>query len=100
MLPEEDVGRRPVPSTSFSCRAWFCRLPRPFFRRGKAAVEEGLLPVQQAVIIQHAQQGAPGLQPQDLFFPLLQPPPAGKAKILKKISLASARSATEPCMRD
>ncbi len=35
VLPEEDLGRRPVPSTSFPCRAWLCRLPHPFFTGAK-----------------------------------------------------------------
>jgi hypothetical protein len=34
-LPAEDPDRRAVPSTSFPCRAWFCRPQSPFFSAAK-----------------------------------------------------------------
>jgi hypothetical protein len=39
-LPEEDRGRRPPPSTSSPCPAWFFRLRSPFFRGSKTPVQE------------------------------------------------------------
>jgi len=44
--PKEFRGRRPPPSTSSPCPAWFFRLRRPFFRRGETAVQKRLAPVQ------------------------------------------------------
>src|SRR5271163_4975698 len=79
-LPTEDRHRRPVPSTSFPCRAWFYRLRSPFFRRREAAVQERLFPLQQALPIEGAQQRSPGVEPHILLFPLLQPPPASRRR--------------------
>src|SRR5450759_801558 len=79
-LPAEDLDRRPVPSTSCPCPAWFYRPRGPLFRRGEAAVQEGLVPFQQALFIESPQQGTPCLQPDAFLFPLLQPPPAGRGR--------------------
>ena len=79
-LPAEDLYRRPVPSTSCPCHAWFCRLRRPLFRRSEAAVQEGLVPLQQTSLVQCAQQRSPGIQPDALLLPLLQSPPAGRRR--------------------
>jgi hypothetical protein len=65
------------PSTSCPCRAWFYRRPSPLFRRSEAAVQKGLIPFQQALRVQSAQQHSPGVQPNTLVFPLLQPSPTG-----------------------
>jgi len=42
----------------------------PLFRRGEAAVQKGLIPLEQAVLIQRLQQRAPRIQPDALIFPL------------------------------
>jgi len=39
-LPEEHPRRRPPPSTSSPCPAWFFRLPRPFFCRSETPVQK------------------------------------------------------------
>ena len=79
-LPAEDPDRRPVPSTSCPCPAWFYRRQSPFFRRSEAAVQEGLVPFQQTLVVQRPQQRAPRLQPDAFLLPLLQPPPAGRGR--------------------
>ncbi len=45
-FPKEDPGRRPPPSTSCPCPAWFFRLQGPFFGGSKTPVQEGLAPLQ------------------------------------------------------
>src|SRR3989442_3411165 len=45
-FPKEDPGRRPPPSTSCPCPAWFFRLQRPFFGGSKTPVQERLAPLQ------------------------------------------------------
>src|SRR5271165_4114062 len=79
-LPAEDLDRRPEPSTSSPCPAWFYRPRGPFFCRSETAVQEGLVPLQQAFFIQRSQQRAPRLQPDAFVFPLLEPPPAGRRR--------------------
>src|SRR5581483_8200575 len=76
-LPAEYLDRRPIPSILYPCHAWFYRRQSPFFSWSKTAVEKGLVPLQQAFLVQSAQQGSPRLQPDALLFPLLQPPPTG-----------------------
>src|SRR5712692_8009507 len=44
-LPKEYRGRRPPPSTSSPCPAWFFRLRSPFFRGSKAPVQERFAPL-------------------------------------------------------
>src|SRR5688572_31293221 len=96
-FPEEHLGRRPPPSTSYPCRVWFCRRRRPFFCRGEAAVAEGLAPVELAFFVQLAQEHAPDLEPQAGFFPVAQATPAGgrRGKILRQI-LPSRAAAQNP----
>src|SRR4029077_13344036 len=79
-IPAEDLDRRPVPSTSSPCPAWFCRRQSPFFRRSKTAVEKSLVPPQQTSFIQRSQQRAPCIQPHAFVFPLLEPTPAGRGR--------------------
>ncbi len=90
-LPEEDPCRRPPPSTSSPCPAWFFRLPRPFFRRSKTAVQKRFAPLQLLAFIQLAQKRPPDLQPNLLLLPVPQPPPAGRrrGKLLGQILPAS-----------
>src|SRR6266446_5517261 len=45
-FPKEDPGRRPPPSTSCPCPAWFFRLQRPLFGGSKTPVQERLAPLQ------------------------------------------------------
>src|SRR6516164_625847 len=75
-FPEEDRGRRPPPSTSSPCPAWFFRLKRPFFRRSKTAIQERLAPLQLPALVQLAQECAPDFQPDALLLPIPQTPPA------------------------
>src|SRR6266852_5594492 len=44
-LPKEDRGRRPPPSTSSPCPAWFFRLRSPFFRGSKAPFQKRFAPL-------------------------------------------------------
>src|SRR5208282_1111567 len=83
-LPAEDLHRRPVPSTSCPCPAWFSRRQSPLFRGGEAAVEKSLVPLQQSLLVQPSQQGAPRIQPHAFVFPLLETPPAsgGRRKLV------------------
>src|SRR5271157_2956304 len=91
-LPEEHPGRRPPPSTSCPCPAWFFRLLRPFFRRSETAVQKRFAPVQFFALVQFAQEGAPDVQPNALLLPVAQPPPArrGMRIFLRQILPASA----------
>src|SRR5579863_3405017 len=79
---------RPLPSTStihfVPLPRLVCRLRSPFFRRGEAAVKEGLVPLEQTSLIQRSQQRAPCMQPDALLLPLLQSPPArgGRRKLV------------------
>ncbi len=72
---------------AFPCRACFCRLRRPFFRLCKDSVEGGFLPIQRTMPIERVEQGAPGLQPHALVFPLLQAVPVGggRGRLLGKV---------------
>ncbi len=65
----------------------FVPLPRlvlptasPLFRRRETAVQKGLVPFQQAFFIQRTQQRAPDPEPNSIFLPLLQPPPASRPR--------------------
>src|SRR5713226_6293928 len=77
-FPEEDRGRRPPPSTSSPCPAWFFRLHSPFFRGSKTPVQERFAPLQLLAFVQFAQKRAPDFQPNALLLPIPQPPPAGR----------------------
>src|SRR5262249_12644752 len=50
--PAEDLYRRPVPSTSCPCPAWFSRRQSPLFRGSEATVEKGLVPPQPPLLVQ------------------------------------------------
>src|SRR5437867_9236528 len=91
-LPEEHPGRRPPPSTSYPCPAWFFRLHRPFFRRSETAIHEGFAPLQLLAFVQLAEKRAPDFQPDLLLLPVAQSPPAGgrRRKFLRYITPASA----------
>lgn len=54
--PSGRPGRRPVPSTSFPCRAWFHRRRSLFFRRSETAIQKGLSPSQQALATECSKQ--------------------------------------------
>src|ERR1700730_2781514 len=77
-FPEEDPGRRPPPSTSSPCPAWFFRLQRPFFRRSKTPVQKRFAPLQLLAFVQFAQKCAPDVQPDALLVPVPQPPPTSR----------------------
>src|ERR1700688_112793 len=76
-FPEEDRGRRPPPSTSSPCPAWFFRLRSPFFRGRKAPVQKRFAPFQLLALVQLAQKRTPDFQPHAPLFPVAQSPPAG-----------------------
>src|ERR1700693_5844503 len=77
-FPEEDRGRRPPPSTSSPCPAWFFRLLRPFFCRSETAVQKRFAPLQLLALVQLAQKRPPDVQPNAPLLPISQPPPAGR----------------------
>src|SRR6202162_4733608 len=77
-FPEEDRGRRPPPSTSSPCPAWFFRLLRPFFCRSETAVQKRFAPLQLLALVQLAQKRPPDVQPNAPLFPVSQSPPAGR----------------------
>ena len=63
--------RRPVPSTSFSCRAWFHRRRSTFFaltfRPNEAAVQKHPSHFQQTPAIERSQQCAPHIEPHSML---------------------------------
>src|ERR1700726_2990524 len=73
-FPEEHRGRRPPPSTSSPCPAWFFRLRSHFFRWSETPVQKRLAPLQYAPLL-----------------PVSQPPPArrGMWELLRQILPAS-----------
>src|ERR1700686_3550116 len=77
-FPKEDRGRRPPPSTSSPCPAWFFRLRSPFFRRSETPVQKRLAPLQLLALVQLAQKRPPDVQPNAPLLPVSQPPPAGR----------------------
>src|SRR5579863_7867461 len=77
-FPEEDRGRRPPPSTSSPCPAWFFRLRSPFFRRSETAIQKRFAPLQLLALVQLAQKRSPDVQPNAPLFPVPQSPPAGR----------------------
>ena len=62
-FPEEYPGRRPPPSTSYRCPAWFFRLCGPFFCRSETAVQKRPAPVQLFPLVQFRQEGTPTGEP-------------------------------------
>src|ERR1700676_3759895 len=90
-FPEEDRGRRPPPSTSSPCPAWFFRLRSPFFRRSETPVQKGHAPVELPALVQLAQKRPPDVQTNAPLFPVAQSPPAGRSmwKFLRQILPAS-----------
>src|ERR1700733_12591703 len=96
-LPEEHPRRRPPPSTSSPCPAWFFRLHRPFFRWSKTAVQKRFAPLQLLVLVQLAQECAPDRQPDALLVPVPQPPPArGRMRIFLRQVLPTSPAAENP----
>src|SRR3989304_3665237 len=91
-FPEEDPGRRPPPSTSSPCPAWFCRPQRPLFGRGKTAVQERFAPLQLLALVQISEKRPPDVQPNLLLLPVPQPPPAGRGRrgLVRQVLPASA----------
>lgn len=91
-FPKEDPGRRPPPSTSCPCPAWFFRLQRPFFGRSKTPVQERLAPLQLVPLVEFGQKRPPDLEPDPLLFPVAQPAPARgwRGELLGQILPASA----------
>src|SRR5262245_58228831 len=76
MLPAEYPRHRPVPSTWFPCRAWFCRLWRPLFGGREAAGDEALVPANFLAVVELVEKGTPQRQEHAGVFPLPQPAPA------------------------
>jgi hypothetical protein len=77
-FPEEHPGRRPPPSTSCPCPAWFFQLSSPFFGRNETAVQKRFAPVELLALVQFRQKCAPNGEPDLLLFPIPQSPPAGR----------------------
>src|ERR1700690_1843855 len=90
-FPEEHRGRRPPPSTSSPCPAWFFRLRSPFFRRSKTPVQKRFAPLQLLALVEFAQKRPPDVQPNAPLFPVSQSPPAGRRmrEFLRQILPAS-----------
>src|SRR6266852_4442835 len=91
-FPKEDPGRRPPPSTSCPCHAWFFRLQRPFFGGSKTPVQEGLAPLQLFPLVEFGQKRPPDIEPDTLLFPIAQSAPAGRwrGELFRQILPASA----------
>src|ERR1700722_2037944 len=77
-VPEEDRGRRPPPSTSSPCPAWFSRLRSPFFRWSETAIQKRFAPLQLLALVEFTQKHPPDVQPNAPLFPVAQSPPAGR----------------------
>src|ERR1700680_41468 len=75
-FPEDHRARRPPPSTSSPCPAWFFRLRSPLFRRSKTAVQKRFAPLQLLPFVYLAQKRSPDVQPNAPLLPVSQPPPA------------------------
>src|SRR5438477_12913750 len=75
-FPKEDPGRRPPPSTSCPCPAWFFRRQRPFFGGSKTPVQERLAPLQLLPFVEFGQKRPPDMEPDTLLFPVTQSAPA------------------------
>src|SRR6202162_547592 len=90
-FPEEDRGRRPPPSTSSPCPAWFFRLRSPFFRGGKTPVQKRFAPLQLLALVQPCQKRTPDVQPTAPLLPVSQSSPArrGMREFLRQILPAS-----------
>src|ERR1039458_7097016 len=90
-FPEEDRGRRPPPSTSSPCPAWFFRRRSPFFRGSKAPVQKRFAPLQLLALVQLTQKRPPDFQPNAPLLPVSQSPPAGRGmrEFLRQILPAS-----------
>src|SRR5882757_9289317 len=58
-FPEEHLRRRPPPSTSCPCPAWFFLLSAPFFRRRETSVEKRFAPIELPVLVQFRQECTP-----------------------------------------
>src|SRR6266571_5381722 len=96
-LPEEHPRRRPPPSTSSPCPAWFFRPRSPFFGGSKTPVQKRFAPVQLLAFVQLAQKRAPDVQPDALLVPVPQPPPArGRMGILFRQVLPPSAAAQNP----
>src|ERR1700680_3340918 len=67
-FPEEHRGRRPPPSTSSPCPAWFFRIRSPFFRRSETPVQKRFAPLQLLALVQLAQKRPPDVQPNAPFL--------------------------------
>src|SRR6202790_4466826 len=93
-FPEEHRGRRPPPSTSSPCPAWFFRLRSPFFRGSKTPVQKRFAPLQLLALVQLAQKRPPDVQPHAPLLPVSQPPPAGRGmrEFLRHVLPASPAS--------
>ena len=95
-FPKEYLGRRPPPSTSCPCPAWFCRPRRPLFGGSETSVDETLAPVQWAPPIPLGQKLSPHLEPYLLRLPQAQPSPAGgRADAKVRWQIAPPRASLE-----
>src|ERR1700686_4864883 len=90
-LPEEHPRRRPPPSTSSPCPAWFFRLRRPFFRGSETPVQKRFAPLQLLALVQLAQKRPPDVQLNASLLPVSQSPPArrGMREFLRQVLPAS-----------
>src|SRR5262245_37860254 len=95
MLPAEYPRHRPEPSTLFPCHAWFCRLGRPLFGRGEAAVAEALIPANLLAIGELVEPGAPEGQEHAALLPLPQPAPARRRTPVPRRQFAPRRPRPE-----
>src|SRR5215470_3991495 len=95
MLPAEYLHHRPVPSTSFPCRAWLCRLWRPFFGGREATVDEALVPANLLAIVELVEKGAPERHEHAALLPLPQAAPAGRRAPVSPRQFAPRRARPE-----
>src|SRR6266481_6520763 len=96
-LPEEPPRRRPPPSTSFPCPAWFFRLLRPLFCGSKTPIQKRFAPLQLLAFVQLAQKHTPDVQPNALLVPVPQPSPArGRMRIFLRQVLPTSAAAENP----
>jgi len=94
-FPEEYPGRRPPPSTSCPCPAWFFRLCSPFLGRSETAVQKRFAPVELLALVQFGQECSPNREPHALLFPIAQPPPARGRRRKLVGQIAPARPAAQ-----
>jgi hypothetical protein len=70
---EEDHGRLSLPRPWSPYRVWFCRRRAPFFRRGEGRVDEALLEVETAAVLQILSKGSQHPMKGAILLPTLKP---------------------------